>query len=100
MTKMDKSLKPIDLVEEVIADLHKDRDLASLLVPKLLKGCYAFEEQLRDLAEEETMSARSAGSKASSTRSRKLNKEKLKLDQDAMHKKLKMLKARHKGDHE
>ena len=99
MTKMDKSLKPIDLVEEVIADLHKDRDLASLLVPKLLKGCYAFEEQLRDLAEEETMSARSAGSHASAA-SKKLNKEKLKLDQNAMHKKLKMLKARHKGDHE
>ena len=106
MTKMDKSLTPIDLVEEVIADLHKDRDLASLLVPKLLQGCYAFENQLREFAEEEAReesmsaggsSARSNASRASK-REKKTRKEQLMLDQNAMHQKLKMLRQRHKGD--
>jgi len=46
MTKYDKQTKPIDLVEEVVSHLHKDRDLASLLVPKLLMGCIEFEKRM------------------------------------------------------
>ena len=34
---------PIELVSDVISDLHKDKDLASLLVPKLYQGCLDFE---------------------------------------------------------
>ena len=41
------SARPIDLVEECIQKLHKDKELASLLVPKLYKGCIQFEEELR-----------------------------------------------------
>ena len=44
---------PIDLVKEVISDLHKDSDLAALLVPKLLKGCIEFEEELREAREDD-----------------------------------------------
>jgi len=52
MTKLQKSCTPLELVEDVISDLHNDRDLAALLIPKILKGCYAFEQQLKDLDQE------------------------------------------------
>ena len=47
------TIKPIELVKEVISDLHKDADLAALLVPKLLKGCIEFEEELREAREDD-----------------------------------------------
>lgn len=53
MTKVDKTTTPIDLVEEVVGQLHKDRDLASLLVPKLLKGCLEFEKRMNELDDDD-----------------------------------------------
>jgi hypothetical protein len=44
MTKLKPEYTPLDLVDEIIGDLHNDKDLGALLVPKILKGCYAFEQ--------------------------------------------------------
>lgn len=39
---------------KVLPDLHFDRDLASLLLPKLLKGCDRFLEMYDNTVTEET----------------------------------------------
>ena len=83
---------PIELVTECIEDLHKDKELASLLVPKLYKGCIEFEEELRQAREEEDGNE-SAGSESSRG---SVRKENLKEKQTRMLKKLKMLRDRHK----
>ena len=85
--------EPIDLVKEVISDLHKDNDLAALLVPKLLKGCIEFEEELREARQDDDgeQSDGSASSKGS------VKKENLREKQARMLKKLKMLRDRHKN---
>ena len=84
--------EPIDLVKEVISDLHKDNDLAALLVPKLLKGCNEFEDELREAREDDgEQSDGSASSKGS------VKKENLREKQARMLKKLKMLRDRHKN---
>lgn len=86
------SADPIELVEECITKLHKDKELASLLVPKLYKGCIEFEEELRR-AREEDDGNESVGSESSRG---SVKKENLKEKQTRMLKKLKMLRDRHK----
>lgn len=83
---------PIDLVEECITKLHKDKALASLLVPKLYKGCIEFEEELRWAKEKDD------GNETDRTDSSRgsVKKENLKKKQRSMLKKLKMLRDRHK----
>ena len=74
MTKLQPDCSPTDLVDHVLGELHNDKDLAALLVPKILKGCYAFESQLIELDEEfknqsqGQLSARSGNSGRSSRR--------------------------------
>ena len=90
MTRLQESCSPLDLVEDVIGDLHNDRDLASLLVPKILKGCYAFEREMREAEEEmreaENQSAGGSGNGSARESSQapvqgsKMNKARLKLD--------------------
>ena len=73
--------------------MHKDKELASLLVPKLYKGCIEFEEDLRRAREE-----KDDGNETDRTDSSRgsVKKENLKKKQESMLKKLKMLRDRHK----
>ena len=41
--------KPLDFVESKLSELHHDRDLAALLVNKLLAGCLKFEKNYNDI---------------------------------------------------
>lgn len=69
MTKLKPEYSPLELIDEVIGDLHNDKDLGSLLVPKILKGCYVFEQQMKDDEEaDDVQSHRSGESRASSRR--------------------------------
>ena len=38
----DEGMSPLQFVEHCLTQLHHDRDLASLLVNKLLRGCQKF----------------------------------------------------------
>ena len=38
----DTEITPLEIVELIMKDLHHDRDLSALLVPKLRKGCQKF----------------------------------------------------------
>ena len=46
--------KPLDFVESKLAELHHDRDLAALLVKKLLAGCLKFEKNYNDIELDQT----------------------------------------------
>ena len=58
---MNKGTAPLALVEELILEQHKDRDLACLLIPKLLKGCKEYikeqEEEFGDFVKDEIKDA-------------------------------------------
>jgi len=43
LTKLKPEFTPLELVHQIVGELHADKDLGALLVPKILKGCYAFE---------------------------------------------------------
>ena len=45
--------EPRHVLAEVLRNLHKDREMASLLIPRLRKGCVAYMKGLREDAEGE-----------------------------------------------
>ena len=45
--------EPRHVLAEVLRNLHKDREMASLLIPRLKKGCVAYMKGLREDAEGE-----------------------------------------------
>ena len=53
MERLSDHYEPIDLLEDVFAILHKDKELAALLVPKLKKGCKQFIKMKKAEMEEE-----------------------------------------------
>ena len=40
--RLSEHIDPLDLIEEVLDNLHKDRELAALVITKLKKGCIDF----------------------------------------------------------
>ena len=48
MERLAQHYKPIDLLTDVLANLHKDKEMAALLVPKLKLGCKEFMRNKRE----------------------------------------------------
>lgn len=42
---MDETITPLKFLQDKLEELHYDRDLSALLVPKLLHGCKKFMDQ-------------------------------------------------------
>lgn len=42
MERLSDHYEPIELLQDVFDALHKDKELAALLVPKLKQGCKEF----------------------------------------------------------
>ena len=82
--------KPVEFVDQVIHELHNDRDLASLLIPKIKQGCVEFLKLYENLE----LAKDTKDENALNSLEKKMKKKGLPFSTVEMHKKLKALRHR------
>ena len=50
--RLAEHFKPEHVLDEVLRNLHKDREMASLLIPRIKRGCVEYMKKMQEDAEE------------------------------------------------